>query len=150
MMAVRVHAGLVRNLSTRVKPASGGKAVSSSAEAIKDITSGSTLLVGGFGLSGVPDNLLKAINVAGLRDLTVVSSNVGTADHGLGPLFRDEQISKMMGSYVGENEVHTDGQPLSTLHCPPAVAAARGRRQSRRFRAALIADFRAAVPEWPD
>jgi len=80
--------------------------VFSSAEAATaDVVSGSKLLVGGFGLSGVPENLIKAIRASGVNGLTVVSSNVGTEDRGLGLLFLDKQISKVVGSYVGENNV---------------------------------------------
>mmetsp|Transcript_11323 Transcript_11323/g.18950 ORF Transcript_11323/g.18950 Transcript_11323/m.18950 type:complete len:498 (-) Transcript_11323:328-1821(-) len=81
------------------------KVFPSAAAAIADIPSGAKLLVGGFGLSGVPENLLHAISVLGVGDLTIVSSNVGTAERGLGVLFQSKQISKMIGSYVGENEV---------------------------------------------
>ena len=85
--------------------ATGGKAVASAEEAVKDIASGSKLLVGGFGLTGVPENLLRALDATSADNLTVVSSNVGTAKHGLGPLFASKKISKVIGSYVGENEV---------------------------------------------
>lgn len=83
----------------------GGKSVKTAEEAIKDIPSGAKVLVGGFGLTGVPENLLRALNASDISNLTVVSSNVGTATHGLGPLFASKKISKMIGSYVGENEV---------------------------------------------
>jgi len=72
---------------------------------VADVKSGSKLLVGGFGLSGVPENLLRALRDTGVGKLTVVSSNVGTSERGLGLLFQSKQITKMIGSYVGENEL---------------------------------------------
>ena len=62
--------------------AAGGKAVATAEEAVKDIPSGAKLLVGGFGLTGVPENLLRAIDAGSAGDFTVVSSNVGTAEEG--------------------------------------------------------------------
>lgn len=115
----------LRRLSARwlTSGGSGGKAFSSSEEAVKDVVSGSKLLVGGFGLTGVPENLLRAINKSKTTDLTVVSSNVGTAEHGLGPLFSSKKISKVVSSYVGENEVcesMSSGEMtlLTSLHIP--------------------------------
>jgi acyl CoA:acetate/3-ketoacid CoA transferase alpha subunit len=81
------------------------KVFASAEEATKDIVSGSTLLVGGFGLTGVPENLIEGVVATGADDLKVVSSNVGTAERGLGLLFQTKQIAKMTGSYVGENEI---------------------------------------------
>jgi len=73
--------------------------------AVADVHDGAKLLVGGFGLSGVPENLIAAIRDKQAGGLTVVSSNVGTAERGLGLLFQTGQIAKMIGSYVGENSV---------------------------------------------
>jgi len=75
----------------------------SAKEAIKDIPNGAKLLVGGFGLCGIPENLINAIHVAGQKDLTVVSNNCGVDDFGLGILLRSRQIKRMIASYVGEN-----------------------------------------------
>ena len=72
---------------------------------MEDVVDGSSLLVGGFGLSGVPEALLRAVREKGSKNLTVVSSNVGTGERGLGLLFQTKQISKMIGSYVGENDI---------------------------------------------
>jgi len=83
----------------------GGKVFESADAAVADMRAGAKLLVGGFGLTGVPENLLAAIKKKGIRNLEVVSSNVGTAERGLGLLFQDKQISKMVGSYVGENDL---------------------------------------------
>jgi 3-oxoacid CoA-transferase subunit A len=77
---------------------------SSFAEAVKDIKDGSTLMVGGFGLVGIPENLILALVDTNVRDLTVISNNCGVDDWGLGLLLRNKQIKKMIGSYVGENK----------------------------------------------
>lgn len=77
---------------------------SSFSEAVKDIHDGATLMVGGFGLCGIPENLLLALVDKGVKDLTVISNNCGVDDWGLGLLLRNKQIKKMIGSYVGENK----------------------------------------------
>lgn len=73
-------------------------------EACKDIPSGSTLLVGGFGLCGIPEKSISAIKQLGVKDLTVVSNNAGIKNFGLGLLLASKQIKRMISSYVGENE----------------------------------------------
>ena len=75
------------------------------AAACADIPNGATLLVGGFGLCGVPDECIFAIRDLGVKQLTVVSNNAGTTNHGLVHLLKNGQVRKMMSSYVGENEV---------------------------------------------
>ena len=72
--------------------------------AIEDIQDGATLLVGGFGLSGNPENLIKALHERGTKDLTLVSNNAGTDNCGLGVLLQARQVKTMVGSYVGENK----------------------------------------------
>jgi 3-oxoacid CoA-transferase subunit A len=79
------------------------KVVASAEEAIADVPDGATLVVGGFGLCGVPENLIRALGQRGVKDLTVVSNNCGVDDWGLGLLLRARQIRKMVSSYVGEN-----------------------------------------------
>lgn len=64
---------------------------------------GATVLAGGFGLCGIPENLIEAIEASGAKDLVVVSNNAGVDDFGLGKLLRTRQIRKMVSSYVGEN-----------------------------------------------
>ena len=81
------------------------KVVAGPDEAIKDIPDGASLMVGGFGLCGIPENLIKALQRRGTRDLTVMSNNAGTSDYGLGLLLRTRQIRKMISTYVGENEL---------------------------------------------
>jgi 3-oxoacid CoA-transferase subunit A len=80
------------------------KVVASAAEAVADIPDGATLAVGGFGLCGVPQELIKALHDAGRTDLKVVSNNCGVDDWGLGILLADHRISRMTSSYVGENK----------------------------------------------
>lgn len=73
-------------------------------EAIAEIQDGATLMVGGFGLVGIPENLILALAEKGTKDLTVISNNCGVDDWGLGLLLRNKQIKKMIASYVGENK----------------------------------------------
>ena len=79
------------------------KVVSSAAEAVKDVRDGSTLVVGGFGLCGIPENLINALVDLNVKNLTCVSNNAGVDDWGLGLLLQTKQIRKMVSSYVGEN-----------------------------------------------
>ncbi len=79
------------------------KVVSGADEAVEDISDGATLVVGGFGLCGIPENLIAALVRRGVKDLTVVSNNCGVDDWGLGLLLANRQIRKMVSSYVGEN-----------------------------------------------
>ena len=79
------------------------KLVASADEAIRDIRDDMTLVVGGFGLCGIPENLIEALVRKGVRGLTCVSNNAGVDDWGLGLLLRTRQIRKMVSSYVGEN-----------------------------------------------
>jgi 3-oxoacid CoA-transferase subunit A len=81
------------------------KVVASADEAIFDIPDGATLMVGGFGLCGIPESLIKALQRRGTKDLTVMSNNAGTSDYGLGVLLRTRQIRKMISTYVGENDL---------------------------------------------
>jgi hypothetical protein len=78
--------------------------VTTAEEAAKLVKEGNTVLVGGFGLCGIPENLIDAVKVQGTRGLTVVSNNCGVDDFGLGILLRNKQIKRMVSSYVGENK----------------------------------------------
>ena len=80
------------------------KVVNSATEAVKDIPDGATILAGGFGLCGIPENCIAALRELGVKDLVVVSNNCGVDDFGLGILLRNKQIRKMVSSYVGENK----------------------------------------------
>jgi 3-oxoacid CoA-transferase subunit A len=73
-------------------------------EALEGITDGATLMVGGFGLVGIPEQLILGLRQRGVRDLTVISNNCGVEDWGLGLLLENRQIRKMVSSYVGENK----------------------------------------------
>jgi 3-oxoacid CoA-transferase subunit A len=80
------------------------KLVESADAAVADIPDGATIMVGGFGLCGNPENLIAALHRRGVRGLTVISNNCGTTELGLGVLLRAKQIRKMIASYVGENK----------------------------------------------
>jgi 3-oxoacid CoA-transferase subunit A len=80
------------------------KVQKSAADAVRDIPSGATILVGGFGLCGIPEHAIAALRELGTNDLTVISNNCGVDDFGLGVLLRSRQIRKMVSSYVGENK----------------------------------------------
>uniref|UniRef100_A0A3Q4ACC4 Succinyl-CoA:3-ketoacid-coenzyme A transferase n=1 Tax=Mola mola TaxID=94237 RepID=A0A3Q4ACC4_MOLML len=73
------------------------------AEAVKDIPNGATILVGGFGLCGIPENLINSLLKTGVKGLTAVSNNAGVDNFGLGLLLQTKQIKRMISSYVGEN-----------------------------------------------
>ena len=102
-----------------------GKVFDSIQDAIRDIHDGATLVVGGFGLCGIPENLIIALRNQGSKNLTVVSNNCGVDGWGLGLLLENKQIKKMVASYVGENktfeaqylsgEIEVDLVPQGTL-----------------------------------
>ncbi|MDR6565316.1 3-oxoacid CoA-transferase subunit A [Chitinophaga ginsengisegetis] len=79
------------------------KVVANADEAIQDIRDGAVLMLGGFGLCGIPENCITALVKKGVKDLTCISNNAGVDDFGLGLLLKTRQIRKMMSSYVGEN-----------------------------------------------
>jgi len=74
------------------------------AAAIDDIHDGATIMVGGFGLVGIPEKLIHGLREKGVRNLTIISNNCGVDDFGLGILLQNRQIKKMVSSYVGENK----------------------------------------------
>ena len=80
------------------------KVVQSAAEAVALIPDGATVMCGGFGLCGLPENLIKALHDRGTRDLTIISNNPGVDDFGVGMLIRKKQVRKIFASYVGENK----------------------------------------------
>lgn len=95
------------------------------AEAVGKIADGAVVMVGGFGLVGIPENLILALADKGVKELTVISNNCGVDDWGLGLLLRNKQIKKIIASYVGENkeferqvlagEIEVDLMPQGTL-----------------------------------
>ena len=81
------------------------KVYPSAEAAIFDIEDGASIMSGGFGLCGNPENLIRAIHDKGVRNLTIMSNNCGTAEYGLGVLLQSGQVHKMISTYVGENKV---------------------------------------------
>tara|TARA_Y100001935_G_C17287964_1_gene501519 strand:+ start:810 stop:1499 length:690 start_codon:yes stop_codon:yes gene_type:complete len=84
------------------------KVVQSAEEAIQGVTDGMTLLFGGFGLCGIPENSIEALKNLGVKNLTCVSNNAGVDGFGLGKLMEARQIKKMISSYVGENALFAE------------------------------------------
>jgi len=80
------------------------KVLRSAEEAVALIPDGATVMCGGFGLCGLPENLIKALHDRGTRDLTIISNNPGVDDFGVGMLVRKKQVKKIYASYVGENK----------------------------------------------
>jgi 3-oxoacid CoA-transferase len=81
------------------------KVVKDAAEAVRDIPDGASVMVSGFGLCGVPENLILALRDHGAKNLTMISNNAGTNDFGITFLLKNGQVRKMIGTYVGENKV---------------------------------------------
>jgi 3-oxoacid CoA-transferase subunit A len=81
------------------------KRVPSADAAIEKLTDGATILMGGFGLCGIPENLIAAVRRKGTKNLTVVSNNAGVDDFGIGLLLQTRQVKKMISTYVGENKL---------------------------------------------
>jgi 3-oxoacid CoA-transferase subunit A len=104
------------------------KVVSSVEEALKGVGDNMTILVGGFGLCGIPENLIKGLRDSGAKGLTCVSNNAGVDDFGLGLLLQTRQIKKMLSSYVGENATfekqYLSGE-LELEFCPQGTLAER-------------------------
>ncbi|PLX17379.1 MAG: succinyl-CoA--3-ketoacid-CoA transferase [Salinivirgaceae bacterium] len=101
------------------------KLINNAAEAVKDIKDGMSIMLGGFGLCGIPENLINAIYDHGAKDLICISNNAGIDGFGLGKLLNKRQVKKMIASYVGENkeferqmlsgEIEVDLVPQGTL-----------------------------------
>jgi len=81
------------------------KVVANADEAIRDVPDGVTIMIGGFGLCGIPENLIRALARKGTKDLTTISNNVGVDGYGMGLLLSAGQIRRHIGSYVGENKL---------------------------------------------
>jgi 3-oxoacid CoA-transferase subunit A len=109
------------------------KVVTNADDAIRDIPDGATIMLGGFGLCGIPENCIAALVRKGVKDLTCISNNAGVDEFGLGLLLKTRQIKKMMSSYVGENaeferqllsgELEVDLIPQGTLATRIQMAA---------------------------
>jgi len=104
------------------------KVIRDADQAINDIGDGATIMMGGFGLCGIPENLIQALRDQGASDLTVISNNAGIDDFGIGILLEKRQIRKMISTYVGENrlfeELALKGE-LDVELCPQGTFAAR-------------------------
>lgn len=104
------------------------KVYATALEAVADIPDGATLMAGGFGLCGIPENLIQALRERGVRGLTVISNNCGVDDFGLGILLQNRQLKKMISSYVGENKEferqYLSGE-LEVELCPQGTLAER-------------------------
>lgn len=81
------------------------KRITSADSALANLTDGATILMGGFGLCGIPENLIAAVRRRGTKDLTIVSNNAGVDDFGIGILLQNRQVKKMVSTYVGENKL---------------------------------------------
>src|SRR5580692_4164282 len=81
------------------------KRIASADAAIEKLTDGATILMGGFGLCGIPEHLIAAVRRKGTKDLTIVSNNAGVDDFGIGVLLQQRQVKKMISTYVGENKL---------------------------------------------
>lgn len=81
------------------------KRVASADAAIENLRDGATILMGGFGLCGIPENLIAAVRRKGTKNLTIVSNNAGVDDFGIGLLLQQRQVRKMVSTYVGENKL---------------------------------------------
>ncbi len=106
------------------------KVVAAADEAVKDISDGAMLVVGGFGLCGIPENLINALVKRNVKNLTCVSNNAGVDDWGLGQLLQSKQVRKMVSSYVGENaefERQFLASELEVEFCPQGTLAERMR-----------------------
>lgn len=79
------------------------KVVANAEEAIKDLNDGAVIMLGGFGLCGIPENTINALVKKGVKNLTCISNNAGVDDFGIGLLLKTRQVKKMISSYVGEN-----------------------------------------------
>jgi 3-oxoacid CoA-transferase subunit A len=109
------------------------KVVNDAKEAIQNISDGATIMLGGFGLCGIPENCINALVEKNIKNLTCISNNAGVDDFGLGLLLHTRQIKKMMSSYVGENaeferqllsgELEVDLIPQGTLATRIQMAA---------------------------
>ncbi len=117
------------------------KTVASADEALADLPEGATLMAGGFGLCGIPENLIRAIAKKGTRGLTIVSNNCGIDGKGLGILLAAGQVRKMISSYVGENKtferLYLEGK-LEVELVPPGHARRAPHPRGRRMHPGVL------------
>jgi 3-oxoacid CoA-transferase subunit A len=106
------------------------KVLRNAEEAVAMIPDGAAIMVGGFGLCGVPEHLIKALHARGTKNLTIISNNAGVDEFGLGILLKSRQIRKMIATYVGENKEferqalngEIEVEPSAASSPPPATA----------------------------
>ena len=114
------------------------KVLASADEAVADINDGATIMVGGFGLCGIPENLIRALVKKGVKNLNTISNNVGVDEFGLGLMLYAGQIRSHKGSYVGENklleEMVITGKHRSRAHSARYAGRAHSRRRRRNSR----------------
>jgi len=132
------------------------KRIASADVAIEKIHDGATILMGGFGLCGIPENLIAAVRRKGTKDLTIVSNNAGVDDFGISVLLQQRQVKKMISTYVGENklfeklvlsgelQVELNPRALSPSACAPAAPAS---PRTRTCTCGRAADSTAVRPE---
>ena len=109
------------------------KVVANAAVALHGVTDGSVLMIGGFGLCGIPENSINALVKLGVKNLTCISNNAGVDDFGIGLMLQQKQVKKMISSYVGENAAllkeqlqalpHYNNLPASAVPLPPWLDA---------------------------
>jgi 3-oxoacid CoA-transferase subunit A len=92
------------------------KVVASAEEAIQDVFEGATIMVGGFGLCGMPENLIRALAAKGTKNLTTISNNAGVDGLGMGLLLANRQIRRHIGTYVGENKLLEEMVLKGSIH----------------------------------
>ena len=129
------------------------KVVGGADEAIQGIQDGMTLMLGGFGLCGIPENCIAALVKAGIKDLTCISNNAGVDDFGLGLLLQRKQIRKMISSYVGENDEFERQMLSGELEVdliPQGSLAERCRAGGAGIPAFFNRLVRRAILPWPD
>jgi len=101
--SVKQHLKVIKVISCPYSVVANKWKIRTASEAVHDIPNGASLLVGGFGLCGIPENLIAAILKAGINELTVISNNAGVDDFGLGLLLKQHRLKRVIASYVGEN-----------------------------------------------
>ena len=116
------------------------KVVANADEAVHDIQDGATIMVGGFGLCGIPENLIRALVKKGVKNLHTISNNVGVDDFGLGLMLAAGQIKSHKGSYVGENKLLEEMVLTGRidLELIPAGHAGRAHSRGRRGHSRLL------------
>ncbi len=127
------------------------KVVANADEAVRDIHDGATIMVGGFGLCGIPENLIAALVRKGVKHLNTISNNVGVDEFGLGLMLAAGQIKSHKGSYVGENKLLEDMVLTGRidLELGPAGHSRRAHSSGRRGHSGVLSLPRDSERLWP-